>query len=660
MRALTAAVAAALVLLPAAPAHAANAAPTTVADTMSFRNEGVYTYAIPALANDIDPDGDPLIYTAVSPATLGNAFLSGGQLFYKPSPDNQGTDSFTYTVSDGQGNSATGTVTATLWVDPPAPADISISSPGPGSVTLTWAAAPRAVGYRILRDGRWIATSHSLSWTETGLPVDQQYEYNVVGVNGGGWGAALSDSVWWRGHRPPSTLAVDATEDPTTLSVTWNDGGLPGPWNVYRDGALLTTRPAPDLLDTGLVTGRAYSYQVQQVAPSNSREVYPPGGLSASVPGTPVVLTTIGRFFLAHGGSAGELGPITYPESAIPGGRQEGHNVGIIIQKDGQQPLTVRSGLAATYLNNRGAAGRLGFPLHEQQCRVTENLCFQAFEGGSIAGSVYGTAWIVRGAIDDAWAVTGRTEGRLGYPSSDQVASGNGIRQTFTGGTIWWSPARGAQVVSATLQGAWARSGWDGGRLGEPTGPEVALRGGRYQKFAGGYIFWSAATGAQVVVGPLRSAWGRSGSEKGPLGYPTSDEISLPDGGRYQKFQGGYVFWTASTGAWSIYGPVRTAWGRSGSQTGPLGYPVTDQIALSGGGRYQKFQGGYVFWSASTGAWTVHGPIRAVWGRTGSQNGRLGYPTSEETVTGSKHRQTFRGGTITVDVATGRSTITYR
>ena len=88
---------------------------------MSYRNTGGIDYLVDALANDSDPDGDTLTYTAVTPATKGNAYLSAGKLYYKPLLGNTGTDSFTYTVSDGQGSTATGTVTATLWVDPAAP-----------------------------------------------------------------------------------------------------------------------------------------------------------------------------------------------------------------------------------------------------------------------------------------------------------------------------------------------------------------------------------------------------------------------------------------------------------------------------------------------------------------------------------------------------------
>lgn len=116
MRSLTAVISAGLVLLTATPASAepVNQPPVAVDDAVNYRNTGWIDYAVAALANDSDPDGDPLTYTAVTPAAKGNAYLQGGALYYKPFLGETGTDSFTYTVTDGQGHTATATVTATL------------------------------------------------------------------------------------------------------------------------------------------------------------------------------------------------------------------------------------------------------------------------------------------------------------------------------------------------------------------------------------------------------------------------------------------------------------------------------------------------------------------------------------------------------------------
>ncbi len=79
--------------------------------------------AIPVLANDHDPDGDPLHITAVTPPTHGTATLNDNGtpanpaddfIVYAPAADFVGVDSFSYTISDGFGGTAPATVTVTV------------------------------------------------------------------------------------------------------------------------------------------------------------------------------------------------------------------------------------------------------------------------------------------------------------------------------------------------------------------------------------------------------------------------------------------------------------------------------------------------------------------------------------------------------------------
>nr|MDP9461084.1 Ig-like domain-containing protein [Actinomycetota bacterium] len=360
MRPLTAAITAALILLTAAPAsaEAVNQPPVAVDDFMTYRNIGGIDYIVPALANDSDPDGDPLVYTAVTPATKGNAYLKDGKLFYKPYFGNEGTDSFTYTVSDGQGNTATGTVTATLWVDPAQPLDPAITSSAPGSVTLTWSAAARAAEYRIRRNGVVVDSTSGLSWSDTGLSDTASYEYRIVPVNGGGYEGWWATPLYRRQQMPtPTAVAVDITDDPTTLSVTWDDGGMLGPWRVYRDGAQVASTMVPRFGDTGLVTGREYAYQVQLVGSTPPGSLDVPSLLSAPATATPVELSSIGRYFWDAGWSTGGLGPITVAERAVPDGRQQDHTRGLILQQDGEEPFSVRGVFATAYTAVSGAIG---------------------------------------------------------------------------------------------------------------------------------------------------------------------------------------------------------------------------------------------------------------------------------------------------------------
>jgi hypothetical protein len=68
------------------------------------------------MLNDADPDGDPLTVESISPTTSagGTVAVAAGVLTYTPPSGFQGTDSFTYTVSDGRGGLTPGTVKATV------------------------------------------------------------------------------------------------------------------------------------------------------------------------------------------------------------------------------------------------------------------------------------------------------------------------------------------------------------------------------------------------------------------------------------------------------------------------------------------------------------------------------------------------------------------
>jgi len=722
VRSLTAVVAAALVLLPAAPAWAAGSPPVAVDDAVSFRHDGFTTYAVDALGNDSDPDGDRLTYVSVTPAAKGNAFLVNGGLYYRPYLDNVGTDTFTYTISDGQGNTATATVTATLSLKPARPGAPAIGSSAPGSVTLSWSAAAGASQYRIYRFGLPVATTTALTWTESGLSDDRSYSYTISSLDSGGV-EGLQSNTLTRGAQvtSPANLATDVAPDPTAVRLLWDSSadydpsGFTGPWEVYRDGVLRATTTTTDFTETGLVSGQAHDYQVRAVGPPSTTWYSPPSPLSAVLRTTPGTAWSLARLFRALGGYTGILGPVTVPERVIPGGHQQDHLHGIIVQQDGGDAISVRSDIATAYTAVGGATGDLGFPLDEADCTLRDGGCGQFFEGGSIWYQQFTGTHPVRLDIEDAWAATGWEEGPLGYPAGDEITlpdgvwqpfedggvyssavtgafgvsgeihdlyaaqggpagalgypttaencglRGGGCYQAFQGASVHWSPASGAQATTGSIDDAWARQGWENGPLGYPTSTVTCgLRnGGCYQAFQGGSIHWTSATGAQVTSGSIRDAWARRGWENGPLAYPTNAvTCGLRDGGCYQAFQGGSIHWSSATGAHATNGSIRDAWARQGWENGPLGYPTTDvNCGLRNGGCWQGFHGGVIHWSPATGAQITTGGMLGAWGRVGWENGRLGYPTSGATVSGGVTRQTFQGGSISIDA---RGRVTYR
>jgi hypothetical protein len=95
------------------------------------------------LGNDTDPEADSLSVAAYDDSTIANGSLTsngGGSFTYVPATHFAGTDTFSYTASDGNGNTATAVVTITVTAvpDPPAAADDSYVTPQ--SVALVQAA----------------------------------------------------------------------------------------------------------------------------------------------------------------------------------------------------------------------------------------------------------------------------------------------------------------------------------------------------------------------------------------------------------------------------------------------------------------------------------------------------------------------------------------
>nr|WP_246315555.1 family 43 glycosylhydrolase [Kineococcus aurantiacus] len=205
----------------------------------------------------------------------------------------------------------------------------------------------------------------------------------------------------------------------------------------------------------------------------------------------------------------------------------------------------------------------------------------------------------------------------------------------------------------------WSAVGGAASFLGSPTTPVLPtpVKTGYYQHFQGGSVYYSAATGSHVVRGLIRDRWATTGWENSSLGFPTTDEVALPSGA-FNHFQGGSVYWSRGTGAHVVKGLIRDKWAANGWETGFLGYPTTDEQPLRAGA-FNHFAGGSVYYSPTAGTHVVRGAIRDAWAAQGWENGRLGYPTSDEYSAGGGKRSDFQGGSITW-TPRGGAVVSYR
>jgi len=200
--------------------------------------------------------------------------------------------------------------------------------------------------------------------------------------------------------------------------------------------------------------------------------------------------------------------------------------------------------------------------------------------------------------IDDKYAELGAATGFLGAPISAELETPNGLGfyRHYQGGSIYWKSSQlFAFEVHGLIRQKWADLGWENSFLGFPLSDESDVIGkpGRTNRFEGGVISWSPTTGAHEVHGAILGRWVALGREAG-LGFPLTDETATPDGrGRYNHFQAGSIYWTPQTNAHEIVGAMKDDWASQGWERGPLGYPTEAEFSM-GGITFQDFEHGYL------------------------------------------------------------------
>ena len=196
---------------------------------------------INVLENDTDVDtGDTLTVTSVTQPGNGAVINNGTDVTYTPNADFFGSDSFTYTVGDGNGGSATGTVNVTVNSinDPPAAPQNLYATAGPSVVNLDWddnvEQEGDLAGYNIYRSqtsgsydfGSPLANVTVSAYTDNTVVNDTTYYYVVKAVDNVGLeSTAASNEV----SATPADTAYDAyvIQDPIVTFGTVT-GGING------------------------------------------------------------------------------------------------------------------------------------------------------------------------------------------------------------------------------------------------------------------------------------------------------------------------------------------------------------------------------------------------------------------------------------------------
>ena len=229
-----------------------NTAPVAVADSRSVSAGAAVQLDL--LANDTDPNGDPLAVLALPARSAQGAALSieGGLVRYNPLasgpltallPGRTATDSFTYTITDGRGGTASALVTLTLTgvndapvanadaasIDEDTATAIDVlandTDPDQGAVLAAGAVAARsaqgaalsldATG-RLLYDPRGAAALQKLAAGET---LTDSFTYTVRDVFGLASTGTVTVQVAGRNDAPVAAADTATTDEDSTVLV---------------------------------------------------------------------------------------------------------------------------------------------------------------------------------------------------------------------------------------------------------------------------------------------------------------------------------------------------------------------------------------------------------------------------------------------------------
>ncbi len=296
--------------------------PPVAHDDSATTNEDT-AVTIDVIANDSDPDSDPISVSSVTDAADGSVLDNGdGTITYTPDPNFNGSDAFTYTLSDGNGGTDTANVSVqvtpindqplavndTAVTDEDAPITINVltndSDPDGDSLSITSVSTP-AKGSAV--DNGNGTVTYTPDPDANGI---DSFTYTISDGHGGADTATVTVTINPLNDPPVATDdATDTEEDvAVTINVVANDTDIDGdtlgvasvtdPANgsvVNNGDGTVTYTPDPSFSGTD-----TFEYTVDDgnggsdtatVTVSVAPAALPPTNLSCSVTGRDVTLT---------------------------------------------------------------------------------------------------------------------------------------------------------------------------------------------------------------------------------------------------------------------------------------------------------------------------------------------------------------------------------
>jgi hypothetical protein len=227
-----------------------------------------------------DVEGDALTFTVASNPAHGTLSGAAPDLVYTPAANYFGSDSFTFTASDGQATSgpATVAITVTPVNDAPAAQAQSVSTPYNTALAITLSGTDvegSALSYVVLTQpasGTLSGTAPNLTFTPIGFSGATSFTFKVNDGSLDSASATVTITVQAATSIPAAPSALTATAvSPSQINLAWSDNSNnEDGFKIERSGngsgwtQIATVGPnVRTYSSTGLVATKTYSYRVR-------------------------------------------------------------------------------------------------------------------------------------------------------------------------------------------------------------------------------------------------------------------------------------------------------------------------------------------------------------------------------------------------------------
>ncbi|NJS13814.1 MAG: tandem-95 repeat protein [Sphingopyxis sp.] len=214
-----------------------NPPPVAVNDAALTVNEDVAGTTVNVLANDSDPDGDPLTVTGAS-ATNGTVVINANNtITFTPNANYNGPATITYTISDGQGGTATATIPVTVTAVNDAPVRVGSLPPQTN--------ADAQAGINVATAGAFSDVDNAtLTYSATGLPAGLSINAATGAITG-----TINRSASQGGAAGVYAVVVTATDAAgaaVTQTFSWTVTN-PGPTAANNSASTSEDTPIPSI-----------------------------------------------------------------------------------------------------------------------------------------------------------------------------------------------------------------------------------------------------------------------------------------------------------------------------------------------------------------------------------------------------------------------------